>query len=126
MVNKVILVGNLGNDPETKAVNEQGTKVTRFTLATSRKWKDKSGKRQEETEWHSVICWDPFATVAEKYLRKGRMVYVEGRLHTRSWEDNGQKRYRTEVVCESLQMLPSGKRDGDPSAGESSGEDEVF
>ena len=112
MVNKVILVGNLGQDPETKEVN--GNTVASFSVATSNRWKDKDGNRQEATEWHNVVCWGRQAEVAGQYLAKGKQVYVEGRLQTRSWEDNdsGKKMYRTEVVCNNFQMLGR-KDDGD-------------
>ncbi len=104
-VNKVILVGNLGNDPEVKTINT-GTTVTQFNLATSEAWTDKEGQRQEKTEWHRVVVWGRQAENCGKYLSKGRQVYVEGRLQTRSWEDQqGQKRYTTEVVALTVQFL---------------------
>lgn len=98
-VNKVILVGNLGRDPEVRTTQD-GTKIVTLNLATSETWKDKSGERQEKTEWTRVVIFnDRVADVAEKYLRKGRKVYVEGSLQTRKWIDNsGQERYSTEVV----------------------------
>ena len=97
-VNKVILVGNLGRDPEGRDVG--GARVVNMRLATSESWKDKSGERQERTEWHSVVIWNErLAEVAEKYLRKGSKVYVEGGLQTRKWTDkSGAERYSTEVV----------------------------
>lgn len=108
-INKVILVGNLGRDPEVKTI-DSGAKVARFTLATSEVYKDRStGERKEMTEWHNVICWRNLADIAEKYLSKGRQIYVEGRLRTRSWEDNGVKRFTTEVYADVIQML--GKSD---------------
>ncbi len=112
MVNKVILVGNLGRDPEVRST-PSGQQVASFTLATNRKWKDKSGQRQEQTEWHQIVCWGRQAEVAGQYLTKGKQIYVEGRLQTRSWDDkqSGEKRYRTEVICENFQML--GGRGGD-------------
>jgi single-strand DNA-binding protein len=84
-----------------------GQPVASFTLATSRKWKDKGGQRQEQTEWHQIVCWGRQAEVAGQYLTKGKQIYVEGRLQTRSWEDrqSGEKRYRTEIICENFQML---------------------
>jgi single-strand DNA-binding protein len=108
MVNKVILVGNLGRDPEVRST-PSGQPVATFTLATSRRWKDKNGQRQEQTEWHQIVCWGRQAEVAGQYLTKGKQLYVEGRLQTRSWEDrqSGEKRYRTEVICENFQMLGS-------------------
>ena len=104
-INKVILVGNLGRDPEVRTL-EGGAKVARFTLATSEVYKDRAtGEKKENTEWHTVVCWRNLADIAEKYLSKGRQVYVEGRLRTRSWDDNGVKRYSTEVVADTFQML---------------------
>jgi single-strand DNA-binding protein len=113
MVNKVILVGNLGRDPEVRST-PSGQPVASFTLATNRKWKDKNGQRQEQTEWHQIVCWGRQAEVAGQYLTKGKQIYVEGRLQTRSWEDrqSGEKRYKTEVICENFQML--GQRGGAP------------
>lgn len=108
MINKVILVGNLGRDPEVRST-PSGQPVASFTLATSRKWKDKSGQRQEQTEWHQIVVWGRQAEVAGQYLTKGKQIYLEGRLQTRSWDDknSGEKRYRTEVICENFQMLGS-------------------
>jgi single-strand DNA-binding protein len=112
MVNKVILVGNLGRDPEVRST-PSGQPVASFTLATSRRWRDKNGQKQEQTEWHTVVCWGKQAEIAGQYLTKGKQLYVEGRLQTRSWDDRntGEKRYKTEVICESFQML--GQRGGD-------------
>src|SRR5579884_3553785 len=119
-VNKVILLGHLGKDAETK-FTPSGVAVTNFTLATSRRWKDQqSGEWKEETEWHRVVMWR--SENVSNYLLKGKQVYVEGRLQTRSWEDkDGQKRYTTEVVCEDLILLGSGGRGDAPGgpAGES-------
>jgi len=106
MVNKVILVGSLGRDPEVRST-PSGRPVATFSLATNRKWKDQSGNRQEQTEWHNIVCWGRQAEVAGQYLTKGKQIYVEGRLQTRSWEDkqSGEKKYRTEIVCDNFQML---------------------
>ncbi len=106
MVNKVILVGNLGRDPELRSTTS-GQPVASFTLATNRRWRDRDGNRQEQTEWHNIVCWGRQAEIAGQYLTKGKQIYVEGRLQTRSWEDrqSGEKRYRTEVVCDNFQML---------------------
>jgi len=110
-INKVILVGHLGMDPEVRTT-ESGVKVTRLRLATTEAYKDKSGERKEITEWHTVICWRNLADIAEKYLLKGKLIYVEGKLRTRSWEDNaGAKRYATEVVADNFIMLGA-KSDG--------------
>jgi single-strand DNA-binding protein len=108
MVNKVILVGNLGRDPELRST-QGGQPVASFSVATSRKFKDREGNRQEQTEWHNVVCFGRQAEIAGQYLTKGKKVYVEGRLQTRSWEDkeSGKKQYRTEIVCENFQMLDS-------------------
>lgn len=104
-VNKVILIGNLGKDPEVRHL-EGGTAVASFTLATSEVYKDKNGQRVEQTEWHTVVVWRNLAEIAEKYLKKGMMVYVEGKLRTRSWEDKDKvKRYSTEIVGDTFTML---------------------
>jgi single-strand DNA-binding protein len=109
-VNKVILVGNLGRDPETRYTAD-GAAITNITLATSRRYKDSSGQQQEETEWHRVAFFGRLAEIAGEYLKKGRPVYVEGRLRTRKWQDKeGQDRYTTEIVAEQMQML--GSREG--------------
>ena len=118
-VNKVILMGNLGKDAETK-FTPSGTAVSNFTLATNRRWKDQqSGEWKEETEWHRCVLWR--SENRANYLTKGTPVYIEGRLQTRSWEDkDGQKRYTTEVVCEDLILLSS--RVGDAGGGAPSGD----
>jgi single-strand DNA-binding protein len=115
MVNKVILVGNLGRDPEMRTT-PSGQTMAKFSVATTRKWKDRDGNRQEATEWHNVVCWGRQAEVAGQYLTKGKQIYLEGRLQTDSWEDRetSKKMYRTEIVCENFQML--GSR-GDGGAG---------
>lgn len=106
-INKVLLIGRLGADPEVKAVG-QGTTVATFNLATSENWVGKDGQKQERTEWHRVVTWGKLAEICGKHLTKGRQVYVEGRLQTRSWEDQqGQKRYTTEVVASTVQFLGS-------------------
>ncbi len=103
-VNKVILVGHLGADPEVKSVTNNQT-VARFNLATNESWV-KDGQKQERTEWHRVVVWGRMAEICGKYLAKGRQVYVEGRLQTRSWEDaQGQKKYSTEVTAQTVQFL---------------------
>ena len=103
-VNKVILVGRLGKDPEVRTF-EGGVKKANFTLATSEYRKDKDGNRVEMTEWHNIVCWRNLAENAEKYLVKGKMIYVEGKLRTRSWDDNGSKRYITEIEASTFTML---------------------
>ena len=111
-INKVILVGNLGADPETR-YTASGSAVTNISLATTDSWRDKgTGEQQERTEWHRVVFFNRLAEIAGEYLRKGRQVYVEGRLQTRKWQDqNGQDRYTTEVVASEMQML-GGREDG--------------
>ena len=110
-VNKVILVGNLGRDPEIRTM-QSGDKVANLSIATSERWKDKSGERQERTEWHRVVIFSqPLVNLSENYLKKGAKVYLEGQLETRSWEQDGQKKYTTEVVLRpfksELTMLDS-------------------
>ena len=112
-VNKVIIVGRLGQDPEVKDAGS--TKVARLSVATSENWVGKDGQKQERTEWHRVVFWGKQAELAGKYLTKGRMVYVEGKLQTRSWEDNGQKKYSTEVVGNVMQFLGGGANEGSRS-----------
>ncbi len=104
-VNKVIILGRLGSDPETKNISS-GSTVTNFSLATSESWKDKEGQKQERTEWHRVVVWGKLAEICGKYLSKGRQAFVEGRLQTRSWEDQqGNKRYTTEIVATNVQFI---------------------
>ena len=111
-VNKVILVGNLGKDPELKHT-AGGMAVAKFTLATNERFKDKNGEWQERTEWHNITCWGRTAEVAAEYLKKGRSVYVEGGLRTDSWEDKqtGQKRYQTYVNVNDMVLLGGGRGD---------------
>jgi single-strand DNA-binding protein len=104
-VNKVLLIGRLGNNPEIRYTNT-GTAVANFNLATSESWNDKQGQKQERTEWHRVVVWGKLAELCEKYLAKGRQCFVEGRLQTRSWDDkDGNKRYTTEIVASTVQFL---------------------
>ena len=107
-VNKVILVGNCGKDPETR-YTPSGSAVTNISIATSEQWTDKqSGQKQERTEWHNVVFFNRLAEIAGEYLRKGSQIYVEGSLRTRKWQDkNGQDRYTTEIVASEMQMLGS-------------------
>jgi single-strand DNA-binding protein len=113
-VNKVILVGNLGKDPEIRHL-EGGTAVAKFPLATSESYKDKSGQKIEQTEWHNVVVWRGLAEVAEKYLKKGMTIYLEGKLRTRSWDDKeGKKNYTTEIVGDTFTILS--KRENNPSS----------
>ena len=109
-VNKVIIVGNLGQDPEIRYMPD-GTAVANFSVATSDEWKDKqTGEKKERTEWHRIVVWRALAEVCGKYLTKGRQVYVEGKLQTRSWEKDGVTRYTTEIIASTVQFL--GGRDG--------------
>jgi single-strand DNA-binding protein len=103
-LNKVMLIGFLGKDPEVKTL-ENGTKVAKLTLATSEKFKDKNGNLQESTEWHNLEIWGEQAKIAEQYLRKGKQIYVEGKIKTDSWEDNGIKKYRTFIRVFNFTML---------------------
>lgn len=106
-VNKVILVGRLGKDPETRYMTN-GEAVTNVSLATSESWKDKAGEKQERTEWHNLVFYRRLAEVAGEYLKKGSMVYIEGKLQTRKWQDKeGKDRYTTEVIVNEMQMLGS-------------------
>jgi single-strand DNA-binding protein len=120
-VNKVILVGNLGRDPETR-YNPEGGAITNISVATTDTWKDKaSGEKQERTEWHRVVFFSRLAEIAGEYLKKGRPVYVEGRLKTRKWQDKeGQDRYTTEIVADRMQMLGTREGSGAPVAAEPS------
>ncbi len=104
-VNKVILIGNLGRDPEMK-YTPGGQAVTRLGLATNERWKDKNGEFQERVEWHTVVCWGKLAETASQYLTKGQSVYIEGRLQTRTWEDKeNKKHYSTEIIANEMVML---------------------
>lgn len=106
-VNKVILVGNLGKDPEVRHL-DNGRAVANFPIATSETYKNKQGERVTNTEWHNIVLWTPLAEIAEKFLKKGGQVYIEGKLTTRSWDDqDGNKRYTTEVVGRELTLLGS-------------------
>jgi single-strand DNA-binding protein len=115
-VNKVIVVGNLGRDPETR-YSPNGGAICNVRVATTRNWKDKAtGEKREETEWHSIVFYDRLAEIAGEYLKKGRAVYVEGRLKTRKWQDKeGQDRYTTEIIATEMQLL--GSRDGGGGGG---------
>jgi single-strand DNA-binding protein len=115
-VNKVILLGNLGRDPETRYTTG-GEAVTNLRIATTEQWKDKSGEKQEKTEWHSVVLFGRQAEVAGEYLKKGRSVYIEGRLQTRKWTDKeGVEKYSTEIVGDRMQLI-GGARDGGGGGG---------
>lgn len=103
MINKVILLGNVGADPEVRAL-DGGAKVARIRVATTERWNDKNGHRQEQTEWHLVQLWRGLADVVDKYVHKGSQVYIEGKIRTREFEQNGEKRYITEIVADELKL----------------------
>lgn len=113
MVNKVILVGNLGKDPEVRST-ATGQQVATFSLATNRVWRDKNGEKQEKTEWHNIKVWGKQAEIAGRYLTRGKTIFLEGRIETRSYDDKktGEKRYITEIVCDNFQMI-GGPRSSD-------------
>lgn len=114
-VNKATLIGNLGQDPELKYM-PSGDAVCNFTIATKESWKDRDGNQQEKTEWHNIVAFKRLAEICGEYLRKGKQVYIEGRLRTSSWEDqNGVKKYKTEIIANDMQML--GRRDDDMGGG---------
>jgi single-strand DNA-binding protein len=120
-VNKVIIVGRLGADPEIRQVGNGGN-VARLSVATSENWVDKEGQKQERTEWHRIVVWGKLAEICGRHLSKGRQVYIEGRLQTRSWEDQGVKKYSTEIVANTVQFLggPNERAEGSTSYGNSS------
>lgn len=115
-LNKVMLIGNLGKDPEVRAI-PSGVKVANFSIATTESYTDKNNQKVDKTEWHNIVMWRGLAEVAEKYLKKGNQVFIEGKLTTRSWDDqSGQKKYMTEIVADNMVML-GGRRDGGGSEG---------
>ena len=119
-VNKAILIGNLGKDPEIRSTTS-GQRVANFSLATSRSWTGQDGQRQEKTEWHSIVVWGKLVDICEKYLQKGKQVYIEGRIETRSWQDKeGQTKYKTEIICDQMTMLGRAGT-GDRNGGEGGG-----
>ncbi len=119
MINKVILVGRLGRDPEMRYTNT-GTPVVNFSLATDEVWNSREGNRQTRTEWHNVVVWSRLAEICNEYLAKGKLIYLEGRLQTREWEDrDGNKRRTTEIVASEMKML--GKRSEEPEPARTSG-----
>lgn len=110
-VNKAILIGRLGKDAEVR-VTPGGQSVAKFSMATSEKYTDKSGQKVEKTEWHNIVLWGKLADVLAKYLTKGKEVYVEGKIETRSWEKDGVKRYSTDINAQNITLLGGGQRDG--------------
>jgi len=122
-VNKVILVGNLGKDPETR-FTASGTRVTTFSLATSERYKDRDGQKQESTQWHQIVTWRQLAEICGEYLTKGKQVYIEGKIQTRSYEDrDGNKKYITEIVANEMRMLGGGeqRQERQPEQGQQDG-----
>ena len=120
-VNKVILVGNLGRDPETRYMPD-GAAITNFSIATTEQWKDKAGEKQEKTEWHRISTFQRLAEIAGEYLKKGSQVYIEGRLQTRKWTDkDGVEKFTTEIIADKMQMLGSRQGMGGDSEGGSGG-----
>lgn len=115
MINKVILVGRLGKDPEVRST-PSGTSVAKFSLATDERFTDKNGEKQDRTEWHNIVAWGKLGEICGQYLRKGKLVYIEGSIRTDSWDDkeSGQKKYRTEIVARDMKMLD---RRGDDEGG---------
>jgi single-strand DNA-binding protein len=114
-VNKVILIGNLGKDPELR-YTPNGQPVTSFSLATTERWNDKNNQKQEKTEWHNIVVWGKLAELVNQYLKKGRSAYIEGRITTRSWDDkDGIKKYRTEIIANQVQFLGGNQGGGDAS-----------
>lgn len=114
-LNKVILIGNVGRDPEVKYLDKD-TAVANFTLATSETYRNKNNELQTTTEWHNIVVWRGLATIAEKYVKKGNQIYIEGKIRTRSWDDNGTKKYITEIIASELIML--GKREHQNGGGD--------
>jgi single-strand DNA-binding protein len=119
-VNKVILIGNLGKDPEIK-YTPTGVPVAKFSLATNERYKDKAGEWQDRTEWHNIVCWQRLAEIVGEYVKKGSKIYIEGRLQTSSWEDkqSGEKKYRTEIIAHDLVLL-GGRGESDGGEGRTS------
>lgn len=122
MINKVILIGNLGADPEIR-YTQSGTPVVNFRIATTERWKGQDGQQQEQTEWHSIVAWRRLAEICAEFLSKGSKVYIEGKLQTRKWQDqNGNDRFTTEIVAKDMQMLsPRGANSGGDSYGTTTG-----
>ena len=121
-LNKAMIIGRLGQDPEVRTT-QGGTRVATLSIATSEKWKDKNGQKQERTEWHRVVAWGRTAEIARDYLKKGSQVYIEGPIQTREWEDkDGQKRYTTEIKALQLTMLGGGGGKSEPKREEPAAE----
>jgi single-strand DNA-binding protein len=125
-LNKVMLIGNLGKDPEVRYL-ASGKPVANFSLATSDSWKDKEGKQVEKTEWHKIVAFDKLAEICSEYLSKGKKVYIEGRIQTREWQDqSGQKRYTTEIVAQNMLMLGAKGAPSETASSEASSEEVTY
>jgi single-strand DNA-binding protein len=123
-VNKAILVGRLGRDPETRFTGG-GQAVANFSVATDHSYKDRNGERQKKTEWHKIVAWGKLAEIVQKYLKKGSLIYIEGRIETREWQDKeGQKRYSTEIIANEMRML-GGRSDGSGAGAPRGGGDDM-
>jgi single-strand DNA-binding protein len=125
-LNKATIIGNLGAEPEVRSTNS-GTRVATLSIATSRRWKSRTGEQQEKTEWHRVVCWDRLAEIVERYLKKGDRVYIEGRIEYRQWEgQDGQTKYTTEIRANEMIMLGSTGEAAPAQSGPSRGSDSDF
>lgn len=114
-LNKTMLIGRVGQNPDVKTINEQGRKAAQFSLATTERYKDRNGEVKEQTEWHNIVAFDKTAELIEKFVTKGMLLYVEGKLRTRSWDDqNGNKRYVTEVLVSAIQFLEKKEQSDTP------------
>ncbi len=123
-INKVILIGNLGRDPEIQKF-DNGVKKASFSLATTEVFKNKDGEKTQHTEWHNIVLWRGLADIAENYLKKGSTIYLEGKIRRRDWEDkDGQKRYTTDIIGDSMTMLGGGRRETGPGEAQPAGKDE--
>lgn len=122
MINKVILVGRLGKDPEIRST-PGGTSVAKFSLATDERFTDRNGEKQERTEWHNIVAWGKLGEICGQYLKKGKLVYIEGSIRTDSWEDkeSGQKKYKTEIIANTMKMLDRREDSGGGGGGSYSG-----
>ena len=126
-LNKVMLIGNVGRDPEVRYLDGQAgnAKVATFTLATTERYKDRSGETRETTEWHNIVAWRGLADICEKYVKKGTQVYIEGRIRTRSWDDqSGNKRYTTEIMADNMQLL--GRKSDNPGSQDNYGGGQTY
>jgi single-strand DNA-binding protein len=115
-MNKAMVIGNLGNDPEIR-YTQSGIAVATFNVATTERWKDKDGQQQEHTDWHRIVVWDKLAEICGEYLKKGSKVYIEGKMQTRKWEENGTTRYTTEIIAKNMEMLGGKTKPADNTMG---------